>query len=250
MAEKTSFWSSVPGMITAVAGLLTAIGTLIGALYSAGIVGRDDAGEPREVSAPAERAAANVESAPDVRPSVSEAASRQGASTRTFRSATTVLSDNAVNALLVRHGFYDSKRNQSGTGIPHEYQIQAIGDSTVVLDETTALMWQRGGSDPMPRDDADRYVQRLNAEKFAGFSDWRLPTVEEAMSLMEPQSYDGVHIAPAFARNINFIWTGDSSDRTSDRYGWVLYFYDGVVTPERVRFNAWVRAVRSSADRR
>jgi hypothetical protein len=28
--------------------------------------------------------------------------------------------------------------------------------------------------------EAEQYVRRLNGERFAGFDDWRLPTVEEA----------------------------------------------------------------------
>jgi len=65
-------------------------------------------------------------------------------------------------------------------------------------------MWQKGGSSGlMTFTDAKQYAHRINSEKFAGFNDWRLPTVEEAMSLMEPQAYDGPHINPKFQRGIN-----------------------------------------------
>lgn len=47
---------------------------------------------------------------------------------------------------------------------------------------------------------AGAYMRRLNVARFADFSDWRLPALEEALSLMEPQAYDGVHIAPVFKR--------------------------------------------------
>jgi len=159
-----------------------------------------------------------------------------------LRSVAVTLSSDQVNAMLVKGGFYDKKRNASGKGIAHEYESQAIGDAVVVVDHATGLMWQKAGSNTMNLADATNYINRLNAEKFAGFSDWRLPTLEEAMSLMEPQAHDEFHIDPVFQRGVNFIWT---ADRTPDGRGWVLYFYDGILAAEQADFNAWTRPVRS-----
>jgi hypothetical protein len=103
-------------------------------------------------------------------------------------------------------------------------------------------MWQKGGSIlPMAYAQTSQYIKRLNADKFAGFSDWRMPTTEEAMSLMEPFAPGSVHIDAAFQRGINFIWTADHS---ADGRVWLLYFYDGMITKETEIFNAWVRVVR------
>jgi len=89
---------------------------------------------------------------------------------------------------------------------------------------------------------AKQYINRLNAEKFSGFNDWRLPTLEEAMSLMEPEVSDRVHINEVFERGgVNFIWT---SDRTNDGRIFILYFYDGEIGLEPGGFNAWVLVVR------
>ena len=162
---------------------------------------------------------------------------------RQFRRIAATLSNAKVNSMLVTHDFYDKRRNASGKGIVHKYEPQALGDAVVVLDHATGLMWQKGGSDDlMTLTKADNYIRRLNTERFAGFSDWHLPTLEEAMSLMEPQAYDKYHIPQVFQRGLNFIWT---ADRTTDgRGGWVLYFYNGFLSSESALFNAWVRAVR------
>jgi TIR domain/Protein of unknown function (DUF1566) len=154
-----------------------------------------------------------------------------------LRSVAAAFSSDTVNAMLVKHGFYDRIRNASGKGIAHQY----VDDAEVVIDHATGLMWQKAGSNTINLADATNYINRLNAEKFAGFSDWRLPTLDEAMSLMEPQAYDQFHIDPVFERGVNFIWT---ADRTPDGHGWVVYFYDGILAAEKAKFNAWTRAVR------
>lgn len=151
------------------------------------------------------------------------------------------LSSASVNAMLVRRDFFDKRRNASGKGIAHEYEPRAIGDAVVVIDHATRLMWQKGGSSLMTLDKAEDYIGRLNAERYAGFSDWRLPTLEEAMSLLEPEAYDEIHIDPVFQRGVNFIWT---ADRTPTGRGWMIYFYSGILAAETPQFNAWVRAVR------
>lgn len=160
----------------------------------------------------------------------------------TLRRTPTTLSSDMVKVLLVKHGFYDKNWNPGAQGVSNAYEPQIHGNTVLLLDRTTALMWQRGGSrDAMTFDLAKAYVQRLNEEKLAGFNDWRLPTLEEALSLMEPQAVEEMHIDPSFERGVNFIWTADTADE--DR-SWMLYFYDGIATTERNSFNAWVRAVR------
>ena len=144
--------------------------------------------------------------------------------------------------MLAKYEFFDKIRNPGGKGIEHRYESQIIDKAIVIHDAFTGLMWQRGGSSGLMKfADAEQYVHRMNAEKFAGFNDWRLPTVEEAMSLMEPQSYEDSHIDPVFERAISFIWT---SDHTSDGRIWMLYFYDGILSIEGSGFNAWVRVTR------
>ncbi|MBL7075499.1 DUF1566 domain-containing protein [candidate division KSB1 bacterium] len=160
----------------------------------------------------------------------------------TLRHKPKILSSDVVKVLLAKHGFYEKRWNPSGKGIAHRYESQIRDNAVILLDAATGLMWEKGGSsDRMTFADAEQYVHRINAEKFAGFNDWRLPTVEEAMSLMEPQAYDRFHIDPEFERGINFIWT---SDRATDGRIWMLYFYDGMLNLEPDSYNAWVRVVR------
>ena len=68
-------------------------------------------------------------------------------------------------------------------------RFKDFGDGTV-LDTKNGLMWMK--QDYWQREgkwvnwySANEYVQRMNNKNFAGYSDWRLPTPEEATTLYE-----------------------------------------------------------------
>jgi hypothetical protein len=142
-------------------------------------------------------------------------------------------------------GLFEANRNPAGRGVAHAYELQAGGQ--VVYDRATGLAWQKEGSERTLRfDKAQEYVARLNESRFAGASDWRLPTLEEAMSLMEPERRaGGLHLDPAFGPRQWWIWT---ADRESAVGVWVVYFYGGscfVHVP--LGGSTYVRAVRRPA---
>ncbi len=98
----------------------------------------------------------------------------------------------------------------------HSYAAKTVQDFPVVIDHATELMWQRGGSnEPIsfgPEEQGPAvYVQQLNQQQAGGFSDWRLPTVEELGSLLEPiGKNDGLFIDPLFDPT---QWECGTSDR-------------------------------------
>jgi len=73
------------------------------------------------------------------------------------------------------------------------------GDGTVT-DEVTGLMWQRSpdvngdgdidATDKLTFDEAVTYPDTLNARGSAGYTDWRLPTIEELYSLIDFRGVD------------------------------------------------------------
>jgi len=141
---------------------------------------------------------------------------------RRFRSEATHLSENEVKTMLAIEDFYDAKWNKHGKGIAHQYELRRIAGSLVVLDNATGLMWQQGGSSKPSAEyltiagyfissyEEAIYFHQLNEEKFAGFSDWRPPTLEEAMSLMEPKKLNGeLYIDPMFDQTQKRIMTTD-----------------------------------------
>jgi hypothetical protein len=94
----------------------------------------------------------------------------------------------------------------------------------LVVDHATGLTWQQSGSESkMNYTDAEKYIFDLNNKKFAGYGDWRLPILEEAMSLMEPDNKNGSYIDPVFDRKQTWIWT---ASKQSTGVAWYVNFDD------------------------
>lgn len=95
-------------------------------------------------------------------------------------------------------------------------------DMLSIVDCTTDLMWQRGGLDLCSIRKMNREIEALNTKGFAGYHDWRMPSLEEAMSLMEPlPNTKGIHLHPCFSKEIPFIFV--TAKRSPTGYWFVDY---------------------------
>jgi serine/threonine-protein kinase len=112
-----------------------------------------------------------------------------------------------------------------------------------LLDRATGLMWQSGGSlDLLDRPRAQAYVKGLNEGKLGGFSDWRLPTVDELTSLLKPVPRGSEFCTePMFDRRQKWLW---SCDRKSFRASWYVNMEMGYVDWQDDTCYFYVRAVR------
>jgi hypothetical protein len=129
------------------------------------------------------------------------------------------------------YGFYGHST------ITHNYEKKSINGDNVVIDHATGLMWHQSGSrDYMSWNNAKVWIRNLNRSGYAGYQDWRLPTLEEAISLLESGTRNDLYIHPVFNGEQWGIWTGDKLD--SDGV-WSVYFSLG-----NVRWNIKNRYVR------
>lgn len=119
------------------------------------------------------------------------------------------------------------------------------GDTTVT-DRVTGLLWQQDGSDfPMTWKEAQAYVQQLNSERFAGRSNWRLPTVTELCSLLiETGDAAALCIEPLFSQEKRWLW---SADRRSFVAAWYVSVDMGFVSWQDFSCYFFVRAVCSDS---
>ncbi len=113
------------------------------------------------------------------------------------------LVEEEVDELIKQYNFTDHERNPEG-----EFSNFLVdnGDSLTVTDKVTGLMWQRSGLDIMSNRMMRKAIEKLNKDEFAGHSDWRMPTLAEAMSLMERQvNAKDQYLHPAFSADQPFI---------------------------------------------
>ncbi|MBN1547263.1 MAG: DUF1566 domain-containing protein, partial [Syntrophaceae bacterium] len=130
--------------------------------------------------------------------------------------------------------------------ITNQYEAQG----NVVIDHATGLMWQKSGSEKyIDYPAARKYIQELNRKKFAGYEDWRLPTIPELMSLLEPEKQEnGLYIKPIFDKNQTWCWSADlrqTKDEGSSGSAWGVGFNYGNVGWDGLDDYYYVRAVRS-----
>jgi hypothetical protein len=162
-----------------------------------------------------------------------------------FRGEPGKLSEDEVTAMIKKYNFFDIKRNETGTGFDRKMQFQEVNGDKIIFDPLSDLMWQYAGtSNSMWYDEAKNWITELNQRGYAGYNDWRFPTLEEAMSLMKKERADsGLNIDPMFDPRQIGIWTSDLNNNASR--AWVIFFNYGSCYVNCFDFNNFVRAVRT-----
>ena len=94
-------------------------------------------------------------------------------------------------------------------------------DNGSVVDNKTGLIWQKGDShhhlgQPVSWYDALDYADRMNGKKFAGYGDWRLPTLKELHGIWDPakpnltKDEESIGLPIIFSRGGSYyLWASD-----------------------------------------
>ncbi len=139
--------------------------------------------------------------------------------------------DKYIVRMVKHYNFYDEELNVIGS-FANDFVDNGDGTTT---DKTAGLMWQKSGS-PTARSlkRANFYVNKLNKDKFAGYSDWRLPTIEELASLSRRDKSNGLHINRVFDKNQKTCWSSDEGPPDGGISGdppqfWHINFREGKI---------------------
>ena len=140
------------------------------------------------------------------------------------------LSEYSLKNMIHQYNFYERSINRSGR---FENNFVDNKDGTIT-DLATGLMWQKGGSiKNLSKPSANRHLKNLNKNKYAGYSDWRLPTVEELVSILQSdRSKEGMYLNSKFDNAQKRCWTKDGYPiEGEDGYNyegkWVVDFESG-----------------------
>jgi hypothetical protein len=139
-----------------------------------------------------------------------------------------ITNDSKITDMLIEHDFFERSQNPRGA---FENAFIDNNDGTVT-DRATGLMWQKSGSSKTLHNRSTKaYVKRLNKQRFAGHSDWRIPTIDELASLLARRRINGVHMDPVFDDKQVGCWSADRSDVPSQYYSgaWIIIFKQGMV---------------------
>ena len=125
----------------------------------------------------------------------------------TLRSDGGFFTEDELAKLIRKNNYFDVNLNPA---VSFTNYLVDSGDEKTVIDLATNLMWHRTGCDIANIQRVRKYVDELNTNKFAGYSDWHIPTIDEAMSLMENERNDkGLYLHPCFSREQPFIFAAD-----------------------------------------
>lgn len=152
-----------------------------------------------------------------------------------------------INEMLKKYNFFDRCKNKTGD-FANDYELREINGDKVVIDNATGIMWHWSDAENgkiATWTKAKQWINDLNKRGYAGYYDWRLPTVEEAASLLEPGKKSGdLYIGPVFDEKQKRIWTGDSK---GPEWEWYVSFDFGIVDCCRFyNHSFYVRPVRTS----
>ena len=171
-----------------------------------------------------------------------------------FRSNSLEMTEQEVTEILKKYNFYCKEYswnkifcNPHGHGFANNFELRVINGDSIVIDFSSRLMWQKGGSlEYMHFTDMELGLSKGYRNHYAGYTDWRLPTLEEAMSLVEQKkNVDGLFIDQAFNSIQTAIWTCDKV-RFNETRIWVVLFDYGACNHYRLTDQErFIRLVRS-----
>ena len=129
---------------------------------------------------------------------------------RTLRSTPKAFKETEIEGVIRQAAMFERRYNPDAV---NEKYLVDNGDQLTVSDITTNLMWERGGSDINSIRRIQDRAKQLNESKLAGYDDWRLPTIEEGLSLLEKIKNDNdLYLHPCFSKAQPFIFTADQRD--------------------------------------
>ena len=157
---------------------------------------------------------------------------------------------NLYRNFITRLNLWDAEVNFRGGDFPGDFiseqhlgnQNPANSSGTILYDQTSGLRWQSSGTGLVPFAAAVKHLETLNSANYGGRNDWRLPTSEEAASLLRAQVLDnGLFTLPEFDAEQTSMWTSDESPENNNFY---MSLKDGTLAIDQTgQLRCSVRAV-------
>jgi TPR repeat protein len=137
------------------------------------------------------------------------------------------LNEQDISEMLGAKNLFDAQRNPGGT-FGHQYEIRNVAGVRLIFDRATKLVWLRQANlVKMNLKKAEDWIASLSAAGYGGIGSWRLPTVEEAASLLKKNpANEKAFLDAVFGVDIRSIWTGDG---LTESRSWIIDFRNGLI---------------------
>lgn len=136
----------------------------------------------------------------------------------------------------------DAHYAAQGTCIPQKFKIdESVSEEKTVFDENFGLEWQQATpTEQYSWDNAVTYCENLN---YGGHDDWRLPTLQELLSIVDNSKYQP-SIDETYFPNTPKSDFWSSYNHVNSGYAWRVDFENGVVGETGKNNKYYVRCVR------
>jgi hypothetical protein len=127
-------------------------------------------------------------------------------------------------------------------GLPEEkkHDFKDNEDGTVT-DFTTRLMWKKIADKKMTWEEALTYCENLN---YAGYTDWRLPNINELISLVDYSQNDPCIAGSFFPDTQSLPYWSSTTNSLVPKHAWMVIFNHGNVGSNAKKKEYLVRPVR------
>ena len=130
-------------------------------------------------------------------------------------------------------------------GTAHAERFAISADGMYVTDHETGLMWARDESPRLDYAGAEKHCAEL---RLGGYSDWRLPTLDELQTIVDRERVKPAIDTVFFNTKGDWTWTSSEYKGNPGPSGsvWIVNFYDGNVYSNLRDNSAFARAVRAA----
>jgi hypothetical protein len=118
------------------------------------------------------------------------------------------------------------------------FEESTIAGEVIVTDTETGLKWTKDYVTDKTWQQAMDYCETLD---YGGFTDWRLPNIEELKTLIDDSVYSPASSFPAMPPI--YFWSS-SSDACVTQMAWHIHFNNGELTSSAKQNQVYVRCVR------
>ena len=144
--------------------------------------------------------------------------------------------------------------NKHSAGVLNNYEIMTSEGKLHFSDRATGLMWSPFFSaQKITWYETLGLVMEINRSKSGGFENWRMPTLEEAMTLLDSwKNSHGLYRDPIFDKKHPEIWTNTLAqvNFVDEGFGlekaWVVNFKNGKCEEKQVHSKKHIFLVRST----